>query len=336
MSYKARVESVEGQNVVVLEEPASGARASVLPAVGFNLFDLRLPAGGSAYPLVVSQPGWPGQPTFPTKTGIPILFPFPNRIAGASFEFEGKTYALEPNKPPNAIHGFATEAAWDLAGMGADESSAWVTGRFQISKNAPEDLPRWPSDATIEVTYLLSGAALSLDAVVSNPGNGPLPWGFGIHPYFHLPVNPEGDPLKTKITLPVREFWVLKDTIPTGERRKVETDPRLDFRAGKPIDGAKLDDVLTGLQFEGENALVRLLDESLGLELRIRFDRNFRDLVVFTPPTGGGRVIAVEPYTMTTDAVHLQPRGIDAGLRTMPPGGSARLTIRLELADRRV
>ncbi len=82
--------------------------------------------------------------------------------------------------------------------------------------------------------------------------------------------------------------------------------------------------------------MVRLIDESIGVELRIGFDRLFRDLVVFTPPTGKGRVIAVEPYTMTTDAVHLQPRGVEAGLRIMPPGGSERLAITLEVVERPV
>ncbi|HEU5115992.1 MAG TPA: aldose 1-epimerase, partial [Isosphaeraceae bacterium] len=306
MTYATRVESVNSRQVVSLVEETTGARASVLPDVGFNLFDLRLPAAGSVWPVVACRPEWPEDVSHPTKNGIPILFPFPNRIAGASFEFGGKTYTLEPNKPPNAIHGFATQTAWDVVGMGADDQSAWVTGRFQISRNAPEDLPRWPSDAAIEVRYTLSGASLRLEATISNPGEGPLPWGFGIHPYFHLPLNPDGDPKDTRIALPAREFWVLNQTIPTGERRTVETEPRLDFRSGRPIAGADLDDVLTGLEFVGDRAEARMVDESIGVELRVGFDRSFRDLVVFTPPTGEGRVLAVEPYTMTTDAVHLE------------------------------
>ncbi len=334
MTYKTTIESVSGRQVISLADETSGARASLLPEVGFNLFDLRLPAGGSVWSVVACRPEWPEDVSHPTKNGIPILFPFPNRIAGASFEFEGKTYTLEPNKPPNAIHGFATEAAWDVVGMGADGHSAWAEGRFQISKNAPGALQNWPSDAVIVVKYTLSGSSLRLDATISNAGEGPLPWGFGIHPYFHLPLNPAGDPKETRILLPAREFWVLDETIPTGERRSVETEPRLDFRSGRPMAGADLDDVLTGLEFAGDRAEARLVDESIGVELRVGFDRSFRDLVVFTPPTGEGRVLAVEPYTMTTDAVHLEPRGIDAGLRVMPPGGSARLAISLDLVER--
>ncbi len=251
MIYGTRIESVGGKKLVSLVNETTGARVALLPEVGFNLFDLRLPAGGAVRSVVASQPEWPEDASHPTKNGIPILFPFPNRIAGASFEFEGKTYTLEPNKPPNAIHGFATEAPWDVVGMGADGHSAWVTGRFQISKNSPADLERWPSDAAIEVRYTLSGSSLRLDATISNPGTGPLPWGFGIHPYFHLPINPEGDPRETRVVLPASEFWVLDQTIPTGERRSVETEPQLDFRAGRPIAGARAGRCVDGSELRG-------------------------------------------------------------------------------------
>ena len=53
--------------------------------------------------------------------------------------------------------------------------------------------------------------------------------------------------------------------------------------------GLKLDDVLTGLAFEGDRCTCRLVDEALGAEFRLGFDRHFRELVVFTPPFGEGR-----------------------------------------------
>ena len=56
--------------------------------------------------------------------------------------------------------------------------------------------------------------------------------------------------------------------------------------------GLKLDDVLTGLGFEGDRCVCRLVDDALGAEFRLGFDRHFRELVVFTPPFGGGTLIA--------------------------------------------
>ncbi len=330
MSHRISTQTVGGRTVCHLHDDASGASASILPSRGFNLFDLRLPAGqgGEVWPIVVTAPGWVENPEKPSRHGIPVLFPFPNRIRDARYSFEGKAYELVANKPPNAIHGFALEADWEVIAHEADAEGASIVGRFQISKQAPEDLVRWPADAALELRYTLSGRRLRLDATASNPGNQDLPWGFGIHPYFRLPFDPAADRQKTRIVLPASEFWVLQESLPTGERRPVVD--RLDFRHGQPIAGLSLDDVLTGLNFDGDLCTCRLIDENLGAEFRIRFDRTFRELVVFTPPGPGG-VIAVEPYTQTTDAIHLQPHGLDAGLKVLPPGASARMTIHFEM-----
>jgi aldose 1-epimerase len=76
-----------------------------------------------------------------------------------------------------------------------------------------------------------------------------------------------------------------------------------------------------------------LVDESLGAEFRIGFDAiPFREVVVFTPPYADD-VIAIEPYTQTTDAINLQQRGVDAGLRIMKPGQQESLRILMETAD---
>jgi aldose 1-epimerase len=94
--------------------------------------------------------------------------------------------------------------------------------------------------------------------------------------------------------------------------------------------GQKLDDVLTDLAFDGDQCVCRLVDTSLGAEFRLSFGQPFRELVVFTPPFGGGTLIAVEPYTQTTDAINLEPKGINAGLRVLGPGQSESMTIVME------
>ena len=53
------------------------------------------------------------------------------------------------------------------------------------------------------------------------------------------------------------------------------------------MEGLKLDDVLTGLAFEGDRCVCRLVDLGLKAEFRLRFDRNFRELVVYTPAASG-------------------------------------------------
>ena len=165
-----------------------------------------------------------------------------------------------------------------------------------------------------------AGRQLSMTVTVSNPTAANLPYGFGIHPYFRLPFSPGGDPAQTQVILPASKYWVLKDFLPTGEIRPV--DSRLDFRTGKPRNGLELDDVLTGLQYHDRRGLARLVDLEKKAEFRLTFDDGIRELVVYTPPQKPD-VLAVEPYTQTTDAINLQSQGKDAGLRLLgprPPG----------------
>lgn len=327
MSQRIGVEERNGRTVYHLLDDETGASASILPSYGFNLFDLRLPAAGEVRPIVYAAEGWADNPDKPGRNGIPVLFPFPNRIREGRYTFGGRSYQLPLTKPPHAIHGFTIDAPWDVADRGVGPDGASIVGRFQLSKNAPNAVGNWPADAILQMRYALKGRRLTLTVSVENPGDGPLPWGFGIHPYFRLPFPPGTDLGATSITLPASQYWELDQSLPTGAILPV--DARLDFRRGRPIAGLAIDDVLTGLDFEGDQAVCRLVDTTLGAEFRIVFGRTVRELVVFTPPSPPG-VIAVEPYTQTTDAINLHARGLDGGLRILEPGNSEEFAITFE------
>jgi aldose 1-epimerase len=313
--------------VYSLHDDGTGSSAAILPSYGFNLYDLRLPLAGAVRPVLVAAADFPDRPSHPAGNGTPILFPFPNRIGGGRFSFQGRTFQLPATNGPNAIHGFALEAVWDVVEHGASADEAFLLGRYQISKQSPEGRSLWPADAVLQVRYSLAGRLLAMTVTVSNPTADPLPYGFGIHPYFQLPFPPGGNPARTQIFIPASKYWVLKDFLPEGEIRPV--DSRLDFRKGQPIEGLKLDDVLTGLEFQGRRGVVRLVDSDKQSEFRLTFDESIRELVVYTPPNRRD-VIAVEPYTQTTDAINLQPKGIDAGLRVLGHGRQDTFTINME------
>jgi aldose 1-epimerase len=326
MTHRVNTESRGDRTVYTLHDDATGASAAVLPSYGFNLFSLKLPVAGQVREILQAAPDFAESPKSPGRNGTPVLFPFPNRINAGRYSFQGKEYQLPLVSKPHAIHGFAISAPWDVVEHKADDDGAHLVGRYQISKNTPEMRPFWPTDAVLQIRYSLSGRRLSMTITVSNPTAEELPYGFGIHPYFRLPIEPGGDPDQTRVILPASQYWVLEGYIPTGEIRPV--DDRLDFRKGQPRNHLKLDDVLTGLAYEGDRGTCRLVDQALNAEFRLGFDRNFRELVVFTPPADG--VIAVEPYTQTTDAINLDARGIDAGLRRLGHNQQDSLSIVME------
>jgi aldose 1-epimerase len=329
MAHRVTTATRGGRTVYTLHDDVSGASASILPSYGFNLFDLRLPAAGQVRPVLSAAADFPENPSHPARNGIPVLFPFPNRVNNGRYTFRGKTYELPANSGKHAIHGFALNVPWDVDEPTTDGGAAALTGRYRISKNSPAMAAHWPTDAALEIRYALAGRALTMTVTVSNPTADDLPYGFGIHPYFRCPFTPGGDLEQTRVEVPASEFWVLDTFIPTGERRPV--DARLDFRKGQPMKELKLDDVLTGLSFEGGRCVCRLVDLTLKAEFRLTVDRAVRELVVYTPPAAPG-VISIEPYTQTTDAINLAARGIDGGLRVLGHGKSDTFTLVMETA----
>lgn len=330
MAFRIGTEQRGGHTVYTLKDESSGATASILPSFGFNLFDLRLPVAGTVRRVIDAAPDFADNPRGAGGNGTPVLFPYPNRVRDGRFTFQGKPYTLPIALGPNAIHGFALAAPWDVVEHKATATEASIMGQYQISKNTPEMRAHWPTDGVVQIRYALAGRRLAMTITVTNPTDADLPYGFGIHPYFRLPFRPDGDLRATKVILPAARYWVLKDFLPTGETRAV--DARLDFRKGQPIQGLALDDVFTGLDFDGQRAVCRLVDLALGGEFRLSFDRNFRELVVYTPPDRRN-VISLEPYTQTTDAINLQAKGVDAGLRVLGHGRQDTLSIAMETAD---
>src|SRR5690606_37021115 len=108
-----------------LAGPDGSPSAEVWTGHGFNC--LRWRAGDPARPdeLLYAAPEWADDPA-PTRSGVPVLFPFPNRIRDGRFHFGGRAYALPPNDPAgrNAIHGFAPRHPWRVLDAGAGPDAA--------------------------------------------------------------------------------------------------------------------------------------------------------------------------------------------------------------------
>lgn len=306
---------------VELRHP-SGATARILAGFGFNCYDWSAPVNGQPVQALWQHPEFDGGAQRPSGSGIPLLFPFPGRIAGGVYSWEGKNYSLPANDGRgNAIHGFVHNRPWRVVHQG--ESS--VTGEFHASVDAPEVLELWPADFRIRTTITLGPTDLALDIHIDNPCDRPLPCGFGAHPYFRVPLGgPAAD--EVLVALPARARWELVELLPTGRRLTVD-DERL--RSGAPFGPLQFDDAFTDLIFDGEWTTATLRDPASRVSLTARYDRAFRELVVYTPPHR--EAICIEPLTCVPGAITLQAQGLDAGLRVLSPGESLTARIRLEL-----
>lgn len=298
---------------ITITDAVTHAQATVAPELGFNCYSFQVDLLGQKVEALDVFPEFLDGKSRPTRSGIPILFPFPNRIRQGKFTWDGKEYALPVSDSfGNAIHGFCADRPWRVVKQGPD----YVTGQFQLSIDAPDRLPLWPADFRLEVEYRLLRNRLRASFTISNRSRDRLPWGLGTHAYFRAPLGPAGRREDCTAEVPASEQWELTDCLPTGKRLPV--DKNRDLRGGASLAGLQLDDVFTGLSYAGPQFDCILIDELSGLQLTQTCPPIFREIVAFTPPNRA--CLCLEPYTCVTDAINLQAQGVDAGLRVLSPG----------------
>ncbi len=304
-------------NIVEISN-SQGSRAKIAVDLGFNCFSFTaVTANGDCVEVLSATDNFEAGGHPASRSGIPLLFPYPNRISGGRYSWNGCDYQLTPDMVPfdktgNAIHGFCIDRPWRVV----SQSHSSVTAVFKTSVDAPERLSLWPADAEIEVTYELCGACLQSTIKVHNPSNQPLPWGFGTHAYFRLPLSSASSAERCTVYAPASRVWQLNECLPSGKTHDVSD--RSDLPQSPAFGGLKLDDVYTAVTTENGNVICRISDPAAKLMVEQRCSTAFREIVAFTPPWA--TAVCLEPYTCVTDAINLQQKGIDAGLQILPPG----------------
>lgn len=302
--YTVGSESRDGVEVYRLQE-SEQVFAELTPSLGNNLFSLHIDGP------VLEVVDWKTYLEKPTSYGIPILFPFPNRVSGDAFNFDGERYELNPSR-----HGFVRSKPWNVVESGAsEEDGAWVRSRLKAHDYEEEVLSQFPFPFSVEVLYRLRDGALHLEFSVRSGGTKEMPFGFGIHPYFERPG-------KGTIAVPANRHWELEESIPTGDLLEVDEDR--DLRQPRAIAGLELDHIYTDL-IPNEDGAVHCVLAGVGSDgkertLSIEFDQaSFPHVVVYTPPDPR-TAICIEPYTCPTDAFNLMNRGIPSNVLTLLPG----------------
>ncbi len=304
-----------GDGVYELLDREAGSSARVAPAVGNNLFSLRVPIGGRELEAFLRPDG--SRRGFPF--GNPILFPYPGRVRDGRFNFGGRDYQLDvAPRMGHAIHGLVLMRPWQVVEAAATDEGAKVVASLE-SADHPEIARQWPFPFRITIGFTLSGGTVLLDAEATNVGTGPLPIGFGIHPWFRLPLTEAGARERCLIRVPAQRLWEVEPSIlPTGRILDLPADR--DFRELRPIGQTTLDDNYTEVVLESGESECLYRDPAAGAEVSVRADSGFREIIAYAP--AHLPAICLEPYTCVPDALNLQPKGLDAGLIVLEPGDS--------------
>jgi aldose 1-epimerase len=306
--------------LVTLE--AQSERAVIVPAAGCQCLSYR--AGALD---VIAGPASPDAwREHPHRGGIPILFPWPGRVAGARFTFDGREYRMPVNEPArgHSIHGFACERDFRVTRRGP----YYVTAMLD-SSDYPDLKSIWPWPFTLEIDYEV-GNGLRLKTRITNAGDSVMPFGFGAHPYFHAPLNPNGSRDAMMVQLDANARWPLDARlIPTGEVEPLAG--KYDLRTPRALGNESYDDAFRmAPSSKDDKPRARLIDPSLKVALELRADDAFGDFVVYAPPDNA--VVAIEPYTCAPDAFNLAARGIEAGMRMLAPGQTFEAGFEIRLA----
>jgi aldose 1-epimerase len=238
-----------------------------------------------------------------------LLSPWPNRVDGGRYSFDGAEYHLALSEPAlgNAIHGLTRWIPW--VRVSHDENEVTL-------RSIPHGSQGYPFAVQVDATCRLDAeSGLHVTVTAANKGSRSAPWGYGQHPYLTV-ASPTVDDVE--LTLPV-DYWLPVDgrLIPSDQPQAVAgTD--YDFRTGRKLGDTKLDTAFTGLSREQDGlAWVRL--EGGGRRTGLWMDASCHWLQVFTSdglePAHDRAALAVEPMTCPPNAfvsgeqlIVLQPR----------------------------
>jgi aldose 1-epimerase len=287
-------------HIVTLTDPSSPLAAQFVPdagMIGTSLTD-------SGVELLGQRRGLQAYVEAGKTMGIPILYPWANRLGANTYTAENVTVTLragengvrsDPNGLP--IHGvLAAYPGWRVTA----ESENELTAELDFGSD-PNLLAGFPYPHVLTVAVRLAERALSLHTTVTATGDMAVPLCFGFHPYLRLPDVARGEWMIE--TPPLRHLGLDDLGLPTGESEsQLATEEPL---GDKAFDDA-YDQVSDGAVFAVSAGRRRL---------EVHFDRGYPAAQIFAPLAED--VVCFEPMTAPTDALR---RG---GYRCARPGHPA-------------
>ncbi|HEY3784711.1 MAG TPA: aldose epimerase family protein [Steroidobacteraceae bacterium] len=158
-----------------------------------------------------------------------------NRIAGGTFDLDGRTYRLPTNDRGSTLHGGPVgfgHVLWDWVSVTNEPKPTLV-----LKHVSPDGDQGFPGECTVHARYRLEVDCLWLDLEARCTHATPL--SLSAHPYFNLAGPHSRSILDHRVTILAAGFLPTDDKqIPTGEVRDVTGTP-FDFRSGAAL-GARI------------------------------------------------------------------------------------------------
>jgi aldose 1-epimerase len=241
-----------------------------------------------------------------------LLLPWPNRIAGATYQCNGEAIHIPVNEPRtgSAIHGLTRSVPWRRLEASVDS----VTLALEVAPQAG-----YPYTLGLVAAYALDDHGLRVRVTAVNRGGEPCPYGAGAHPYVRI----EGSVLINDALLHVPADATLEADdrgIPTGTASPVN-GTAFDFRAPRRIGDLTLDTAFTQLHPDADGMTrISLTSADRHHGVAVWMDSTHPYTMIYSGDTLADTArrraaLAIEPMTCAPDAFNS-----GAGLVMLQPG----------------
>jgi aldose 1-epimerase len=249
--------------------------------------------------------------------GIPLLYPWANRLAAFDYEVGGRTVQVphDPERIQLETHGLPIHGViggrqrWELTRAPGPEGGA-LTARLRWDDSVPDLLEVFPFRHELVYDARLEGGRLRVELTVHANGVDTVPLAFGFHPYLALPGAPRE---RWHVELPAMRRLALDDhQIPTGPDRGF--DAQRFTLAEREFDDA----------FDQLAEPSRFAVEAGGRRVEVEFAHGYPCAQVFAPLNA--TCICFEPMAAPPNALRS-----GSELRLLKPGESASASFSLNL-----
>ena len=271
---------------VTLEDPSSSLTATFVPVAG--MIGTSLADDGVEF--LGQRRGLDAYVTAGKTMGIPILYPWANRLSASKYDVNGTVVSLTAgtggvrNDAHGApIHGvLAAYPGWLVTARSDNTLTAALDygGEPQLLASFP-----FPHVLTQEVT--LVDRTLSIETTVMPTSAASVPLCFGYHPYLRIPDVPREEWLLT--TPDMRHLPVDDRGIPTGDHEDWNG-------ATEPLGSVTYDD---GFDKVPKGSVFAL--SGGGRRIEVTFEKGYPAAQLFAPSNGA--VVGIEPMAAPTDAL---------------------------------
>jgi aldose 1-epimerase len=240
-----------------------------------------------------------------------LLAPWPNRVAGGRWSWEGRDLELPVNDPAAgaALHGLVFDVEWSVTRV--DATSIALAYALPVQ-------PGYPFPLQLDATYALTPDGLACSLTALNSGAQPAPVGLGVHPYVAAP----GLVDDLVVRIPAEQVLKTDDAWREVGRPPVQ-EAGVDFRSARRLGELQLDAGFTDVARDAEGRTQVTVGLPDGRQVVLWAGRTCRWWLIYTghtlPPADFRRSLAVEPMTCPPNA--LSTGEIDV----LAPGESLRL-----------